>query len=349
MCIVPVMVGNLSGNSGGGDATGARVACIGECMIEVVDQGDGTARLGFGGDVLNTAAYLVRSARRRASRHPRAVEAADPGEPWVEFVTVTGDDAQSRQMRALWRRHGVHDDHAPVLPGGQTGLYLVRRDATGERTFSHYRSASAARGLFGPAQPAAIDKALAASDVLYFSAITLSIISADARRRLGALLDAVRSRGGRVMFDSNYRASGWDSPRQARDAIAAILPHVDVALPTLADERQIFGDADAGACVRRLRAAGVGEVVVKLGAGGCLAAGEDGAVLVPAVTNITVIDTTAAGDAFNGAYIAARLAGAPPSEAAAAGNSLAAEVIGFPGALLPALDDPDLTSTGRDK
>jgi len=304
-------------------------------MIEVVDQGDGTARLGFGGDVLNTAVYLVRSACQRA----------DPGEPWVEFVTVTGDDAYSGQMRALWRRHGVHDEHAPVLPGGQTGLYLVRRDAMGERTFSHYRSVSAARSLFSPAQPATIDDALATFDALYLSAITLSIMSADARRRLTALLDAARARGGRVMFDSNYRASGWDSPEQARDVIAGILPHVDVALPTLADEQQVFGDADARACIRRLRAAGVREVVVKIGAAGCLVVGEDdadedGAVLVPAVKNVAVIDTTAAGDAFNGAYIAARLAGALPSEAAAAGNSLAAEVIGFPGALLPALNDP---------
>jgi 2-dehydro-3-deoxygluconokinase len=323
-------------------ARAARVACIGECMIEVVDQGDGTARLGFGGDVFNTAAYLVRTARQRASSHPR-----------VEFVTVTGDDAHSRQMRALWRRHGVRDDHAPVLPGELPGLYLVRRDAGGERTFSHYRSASAARRLFGPDQPAAIDDALAASDVLYFSAITLSIISADARRRLAALLDAVRTRGGRVMFDSNYRASGWESPRQAREVIAAILPHVDVALPTLADDQQVFGDADAGACVRRLRAAGVREVVVKVGARGCLVVGEDGAgeagaVLVPAVENVAVVDTTAAGDAFNGAYIAARLDGAPPPEAAAAGNRLAAEVIGFPGALLPAPDDPGIIGESLD-
>lgn len=318
-------------------ARAARVACIGECMIEVVDQGDGTARLGFGGDVFNTAAYLVRSARQSASSYPR-----------VEFVTVTGDDDYSRQMRALWRRHGVRDDHAPALPGELPGLYLVRRDAAGERTLCHYRSASAARRLFGPDQPAAIDDALAACDVLYFSAITLSIIPADARRRLAALLDAARARGGRVMFDSNYRASGWESPRQAREVIAAILPHVDVALPTLADDQQVFGDADAGACARRLRAAGVPEVVVKVGARGCLVVGEDGAVLVPAVENVAVVDTTAAGDAFNGAYIAARLDGAPPPEAAAAGNRLAAEIIGFPGALLPAPDDPEIISKSLD-
>ena len=336
----------MTGNTGTGRA--ARVACVGECMIEIVDSGDGTALLGFGGDVFNTAAYLARSASGRAGASSRATAA--PGGPDVEvqFVTVTGDDAYSGQMRALWRRHGVRDDHSRVLPGGLPGLYLVRRDAAGERTFYHYRTASAARQLFGPGQPASVDDAVAAADVLYLSAITLSIITPGARERLTAVLDAARSRGGRVMFDSNYRAIGWSSPAQARAAIGAVLPHVDVALPTLADDQQVFGDADADACVRRLRAAGVGEIVVKLGADGCLTAGSRGTALVPAVPGVTVVDTTAAGDAFNGAYIAARLAGAAPPEAAASGNSLAAEVIGFPGALLPPLDDRARNDQARD-
>jgi len=37
-----------------------RVACLGECMIELVEQPDGTLTRGFGGDTLNTALYLAR-------------------------------------------------------------------------------------------------------------------------------------------------------------------------------------------------------------------------------------------------------------------------------------------------
>jgi 2-dehydro-3-deoxygluconokinase len=47
------------------------------------------------------------------------------------------------------------------------------------------------------------------------------------------------------------------------------------------------------------------------------------------------VDTTAAGDSFAGAYIAARLAGAGATEAAAAGNRLAARVVQHRGAVLP--------------
>jgi 2-dehydro-3-deoxygluconokinase len=56
---------------------------------------------------------------------------------------------------------------------------------------------------------------------------------------------------------------------------------------------------------------------------------------VPAQVSAAVRDTTAAGDAFNAAYLLARLRGQAIREAAAVGHALAARVIQTPGALLP--------------
>lgn len=294
-------------------------AFIGECMIELRHTSADALRLGFAGDVFNAAAYLARSSR--------AVQ--------VEFVTVTGDDPYSEAMRGAWRSYRVGDRLARRQPGGRPGLYLIRLDEAGERTFYHYRAESAARRLFGPDQPAGFDAEIARFDVIYLSAITLSILDGPARDRLLRLLAAARDRGALVVFDSNYRPSGWPCPSAAAAEISRVLALTDIALPTLADEQAVFGDADAAACVARLRGAGVPEIVVKLGADGCLvAAGDAAPVHVPAVPDAVVVDTTAAGDAFNGGYLAARLDGAPPPAAAAAGNALAAEVIAVPGALL---------------
>ncbi|MFC9977319.1 sugar kinase [Spirillospora sp. NPDC127200] len=306
------------------DLTGrapVRVALIGECMVELRHLSADRLALGYAGDVFNTAAYLARTAA------PGAVEA--------QFVTVTGDDPYSAAMRGRWGDHGVGDALARVLPGRRCGLYLIRTDEHGERTFQHYRGESAARELFGPGQPASVDDAIAGHDLVYLSGITLSILTGTARARLMETLAETRRRGGRVAYDGNYRPSGWASPAAARRAAEAVLAHTDLALPTLDDERQVHGDRDAAACAERLHAAGVGEVAVKLGAAGCLVSDGRTAQAVPAVPDVRVVDTTSAGDAFNGAYLAVRLAGGTPRAAAEAGCRLAAEVVAGPGALLP--------------
>ncbi|MBO2450324.1 sugar kinase [Actinomadura barringtoniae] len=291
-------------------------------MIELRHLSADRLALGYAGDAFNTAAYLARSAPTMD----------------VQFVSVTGDDPYSGMMRTHWAAYGVGDTYSRVQPGGHAGLYMIRTDDNGERTFQHYRSDSAARTLFGPGQPGSIDDAIAGHDLVYLSGITLSILTEAARERLVAVLAETRRRGGLVAYDGNYRPSGWPSPSSMAEAAARVLPHTDIALPSLEDDRLVHGDRSARDCVERLRAAGVGEIVVKLGPEGCVIADQTSSEPVPAVPNARVVDTTSAGDAFNGAYLAARLTGAAPRSAAEAGTRLAAEVIGHPGALLPPLN-----------
>ena len=57
---------------------------------------------------------------------------------------------------------------------------------------------------------------LATYDVVYLSAITLSIYSAQGRAKLFAALHRARKRGARIAFDTNFRASGWPDADVAR-------------------------------------------------------------------------------------------------------------------------------------
>lgn len=295
-----------------------RVALIGECMIELSHLAPDRLALGYAGDAFNVAAYLARSA---------------PVD--VQFVTAVGDDPYSDQMRAAWAAHNVGSAHTRVIPNGRPGLYLIRTDDRGERTFHYYRSQSAARALFGPGHPDALDDALADHDLVYLSGITLSILATPARARLLAVLDETRRRGGRVAFDGNYRPAGWPSPNLAAVAMSDVLARTDIALPTFEDERAVFGDRTPDDTVRRLRASGIAEIAVKLGPRGSLIADARTTAHVPARPVPDVVDTTAAGDSYNGAYLAARLTGATRRDAAESATALAAEVIAHRGALLP--------------
>lgn len=296
-----------------------RVACVGEAMVELsLDAGGATAQVGFAGDTLNTAIYLKRAAP----------------ELDVSYVTRLGQDAFSDRLRAFIAGHGIATDGIEVSDTRQVGLYAITNDAAGERSFSYWRSHSAAREMFQTGDGTDFS-ALMAFDVLFLSAITLAILPDTVRASLFVFLTAFRAQGGRVVFDSNYRPALWESQHTARARIAEIWQMTDIALPSVDDEIAIFGDASEGVVVDRLRGWSVSAGALKCGQDGPISLGEQVAQTYPPASQ--VVDTTAAGDSFNGGYLGASLAGGSQAQALMAGHRLAAHVVGHRGAIAPPL------------
>ncbi|HEX3835649.1 MAG TPA: sugar kinase [Steroidobacteraceae bacterium] len=292
------------------------VIVIGECMLELTRDAD-RWQLGYAGDTFNTALYLSRL-----------------GVP-TAYMTALGTDAFSQEMRAEWQADGLDTSLVLTDAARLPGLYAVRNDAAGERHFYYWRERSAVRQLFTlPGIEGAVARARAARQ-LYLSGITLSVFTPADRAQLNGIAAAVRAARGQVIFDPNYRIAGWSTAADARTAIRAMAPFVSIAMPTFSDEAALFGDASPAATVARWHGWGAEQVIVKLGADGCLVSGPAGAESVAAVKVARVIDTTAAGDAFNAGFLAARGAGQDLVQAAQAANRLAAMVIQHRGAILP--------------
>lgn len=290
--------------------TAPRVACIGECMVELREQPDGQLRRGFGGDTLNTAVYLARLGIA------------------VDYVTALGDDAWSDEMLACWQEEGIGTGLVRRLPGRLPGLYVIQTDPRGERRFLYWRDSAAARHLFDHLDPAE----LAAFDTLYLSGITLSIYGAEARDVLFEALANARSRGARVAFDTNFRPRGWPDRDAARALYARMYALADIVLASAEDLALLYGDAGEG---ELLPHAATTEIVLKLDSPASRVLHDGGELLVRAGPVERVIDTTAAGDSFAAAYLATRLRGAAPEAAARAGHDLAGIVVGHPGAIAP--------------
>lgn len=298
---------------------GGRFVSIGECMIEMSGGADRMYRMGFAGDTLNTAWYA------------RALLPAD----WsVDYVTALGDDVYSREMRAFFEEAGIGTGHIREIKGRRPGLYLIHQ-AEGDRQFTYWRGQSAAKLLAD--DPAALAAALEGAEIVYFSGITLAILSPRARGQLMKAIVKARNDGARIVFDSNLRPALWSSPDVMASTLTAAATISDVVLPTYSDEAPLFGDADSDATATRYLDIGVEEVAVKNGAEPALVATAELRETVPA-PSAKVVDATGAGDSFNGAYLAARVAGVPPADAARAAHKVAGVVIGQPGALVdPAL------------
>ncbi|MBY8949045.1 sugar kinase [Pseudomonas sp. SH10-3B] len=298
--------------------THPRIALIGECMIELQHRADGSLQQSFGGDTLNAAVYLRR-------------ELEDIGT--VDYVTALGDDSFSDAMCAHWAEEGLGLSKVQRLPGRLPGLYCIQTDANGERKFLYWRNEAAVRDCFTTPAAVPILAALPDYNVVYFSGITLAVLGEVGRQRLLEVLIETRRRGGAVVFDNNYRPRLWATVDVAREAYRTVLAEVDIALLTEDDERALFGYADSEQVFAAYPA--IAEVVLKRGADACLIRCDGERFVVPALKVEKVVDTTAAGDSFSAAYLASRLKGGSPQEAALAGHRLASRVIQVPGALIP--------------
>ena len=173
--------------------------------------------------------------------------------------------------------------------------------------------------------------------MLYVSGISLAILDEASREKLFSLFSQVRSRGGTVIFDNNYRPRLWTSPDEARHVYARMLACTDLAFLTLDDEAALWGTADITALRQRCEAAGVGEVIIKRGSEACIVVHGGNVTTVDAISlrKEQVVDTTAAGDSFSAGYLACRLQGGSVRNAARQGHALASRVIQFPGAIIP--------------
>jgi len=306
----------------------AKVACIGECMIELRQAPGGLFSRGFGGDTLNTAVYLARQGIS------------------TDYITALGDDSLSDEMIAGWQAEGVGTTRVARLKGKLPGIYMIETDAKGERKFFHWRESAAARQLMNLPDTDTILRSLAGYDLVYLSAITLSIYDEAGRARLFAALKDIRRRGVRVAFDTNFRPRGWPDLDIARRVFAQAFEAADIALGSTEDLLPLYPADSNAALLARIASP---ETVLKLGEPRSIVRSEGATreVMAEPVTK-PVVDTTAAGDSFAAAYIAARLDGAGPVEAARAGHHLAGVVVCYPGAIIPRSAMPTAgTSTSR--
>ncbi|HEX4893184.1 MAG TPA: sugar kinase [Hyphomicrobiaceae bacterium] len=296
------------------------IVSLGECMVELARGSDGRYGLSYGGDTFNTAVYLARC----------GVDTA--------YATLLGDDPYSGGILALAREEGIAVDLIRQRPGRTAGLYLIETSPTGERSFHYWRDRAPARELFDATDDITglVSDRMTRSAIVYLSGITLSLYPQTALDRLAAALQTAREAGAQIAMDGNFRPRGWGGDRnKARTVFERFWRLTDIALPSVEDEGLLWGDDDWEAAARRLESFGVREIVIKCGTDPARCIGTGTTIEVPLPAVATPVDTSAAGDSFNAAYLASRQEGADPGSATLAGHRLAAVVVQHRGAVVP--------------
>jgi ribokinase len=214
----------------------------------------------------------------------QAVAAARAGAD-VTFVARVGDDQLGHDAIAGLREEGIDVSHIVRDADHPTGVALIMVDQAGENAIS------VAPGSNARLSPTDVDAARA------------SIESADALlAQLETPLEAV-ARAAAIASAAGTLVIL--NPAPARPVDEAVLALVDVLTPNEGEAVFLANEEDPRAAAASLRASGVETVVVTLGPRGALVCSAEGEAAVPSPA-VAAIDSTAAGDAFNG-YLAVSL------------------------------------------
>ena len=255
---------------------------IGEVMAELRRSTDSGFAVGFAGDTYNTAVYTA-----------RAMGTAGAAGSKVGYFTRVGTDPLSSDLIAMANSEALDTNHVAQDRERQIGIYAVSTDETGERSFSYWRENSAARQLFSHDESVS---ALPAARVTYLSGISLAIISPPARRRLLDHLAAKSASGETlVAFDSNYRPKLWEDQATARSIMGEMWEIADIALPSIDDEMDLFGDATEDAVIARFSKKTWHACAIKRGVKGPASPTLSAADMPDFPPADKVVDTTAAG------------------------------------------------------
>lgn len=237
----------------------------------------------------------------------QAVGAARAGGK-VSFIARVGRDMFGDQAVAGFKKEGINTDHVSRDPSKPSGVALIFVAKDGEN------SIAVAGGANGGLSPADVDKAkkiFAGAGLLVMQLETpLNTVQAAADL-------AVKAGVGVVL-----------NPAPARVLPGKLLKMISIITPNETEAELLTGikvdsDAAASKAADKLLARGVKTVIITLGSRGAFVAGGGVRKLVPGF-KVKAVDTTAAGDTFNGALAVALVEGKTLEDAVRFANAAAA-------------------------
>lgn len=261
------------------------VLCIGECLIDLIAEGDG--------DLLTADRFAIREGGAPMNV---AVALARLGVP-SGFCGVVGADPFGRRIRTLLGDEGVDAGPLHVTSGADTSLAFAWRDARGDGAFRILRMADR---LLSPehVERAGIPSAAA----LVVGSVALA--ASPSRAAIERALAIARDHRVPVVVDVNVRPSLWPERTALQAACEPVFMAATVVKMSLDDARELWGASTPDEAIAELR--------MRPARLNVITDGPRGVVIHDAVSDtvrhqpvfpVRAVDPTGAGDAFTAALI----------------------------------------------
>jgi ribokinase len=288
-----------------------RIVVVGSINLDLVGA---TQRIPIAGETVAGLSFQTFPGGKGANQ---AVAAARLDCP-VSMLGKLGSDIFGAQLRESLEESKVNTDGIDVVPGS-SGVALITTDAKGQNAIT---VVAGANGQLSPLDLDAHIETIRSAGIL----LTQLEIPLETVEYLGAI--AIRERIPLVL-----------DPAPARPLPASLLKCVDWFTPNETEACFLLGRVPGKLsnealedAAKGLLALGSRNVILKLGERGCYVALLDGTRQLLPPFNVHAVDTTAAGDAFNGAFAVALLNGQDPLSSASWAGAVAALSVTRPGA-----------------
>ena len=214
------------------------------------------------------------------------------------FLGKVGADAFGRQLTATLESCGIDTRGLVTDSEVFTTLAFVTLDETGNRDFSFARKPGADTCIrFEELELSLIDEA----KVFHFG--TLSLTHEPARTATQKAVIYAKNKGKIITFDPNLRKPLWSDLQQAKRQMLWGLQYADVVKISDEEVDFLFGLTPQAGAAYILKTFGCKLVFVTCGAEGCFFENKNCSGWTPSLTDISVVDTTGAGDIFGGSAV----------------------------------------------